>query len=141
MSETDKKEVKQTRQKRVPFGTKALKLSVNKEVEGYHLHWFNDEPGRIYKAEMAGYTFVTPEEVGLEARDGNQVKVYSGLQKDRITPMYSYLMKIPLEFYEEDNKAKGQVQDTIDAAIRGGTLEQRAGDGRYIPKSGIKYST
>lgn len=141
MADLDKTQGKQTRQKRVPFGTKTLKLGVNKTIEGFHLRYINDEPGRLHRAEMGGYSFVSPEEVGLEVRDGERVRMHAGIQADGRTPLYSYLMKIPMEFHEEDVRNNQATQDSIDASIRGGTHEGRAGDGRYIPQSGIKYST
>ena len=46
------------------FNATQAKLTVNKQIPGYHLHIFNDEPGRIQTAIDGGWEFVTPDEVG-----------------------------------------------------------------------------
>jgi hypothetical protein len=138
-----KEEVKQEtrkREKRRPFGVPVSRLGVSKEIEGYHLRWINDEPGRIALAQESGYEFVTPEEVG-RADEGTQVKEHVGTGRDDVTPMYAYLMKIPMEWYLEDKQARDLIQDQFDDAIRKGQLERRAGDGRYVPDGGISYKT
>ena len=40
------------------------KLKVSHGIPGYHLHIFNDDPGRIQAALDGGYEFVSPDEVG-----------------------------------------------------------------------------
>lgn len=140
MAETIKKE----RQKRIPFGTKTSKLELAIKDPAYHYRYFNDSPGRIQRALDAGYTFVEPEEVGKDPREGreeNKVAIYAGTQTDGVTPLYSYLMKIPMEFYLEDDAVKNLNLDSIDAAIKGGKIDQTAGDNRYIPKEGISIKT
>lgn len=129
------------RQKRRPFGVPVSKLSVNELIEGYHLRWINDEPGRIANAQDSGYLFVEPSEVGRESREDNKVKELVGVQRDEKTPMFAYLMKIPMEFYLEDRQLLNEQLDEIDNAIRGGKIDRQAGDGRYVPEGGISYKT
>jgi hypothetical protein len=129
------------RQKRRPFGVPVSKLSVNGLIEGYHLRWINDEPGRISNAQDSGYSFVEPSEVGRESREDNKVKELVGVQRDEKTPMFAYLMKIPMEFYLEDRALMNEQLDEIDNAIRGGKIDRQVGDGRYVPEGGISYKT
>jgi hypothetical protein len=124
-------------EKRRPFGVPVSRLSVSQEIEGYHLRWINDEPGRIALAQESGYSFVEPHEVGRTGED--KVKELSGVQRDERTPMYMYLMKIPMEFYLEDRNVLKSQQDNIDDAIRGGKLV--SGENRYVPEGGISYKT
>ena len=46
-------------------------------------------------------------------------------------------MRIPQEFYDEDQKIKQERVERIDKEIKGGTFEQGPGDKRYSPQ-GIK---
>ncbi len=139
---TEGAEVKttRTREKRRPFGVPVSRLSIAQEIEGYHLRWVNDEPGRLHQAQESGYEFVEPAEVGRSDRDDNRVKELAGTLRDG-SPMFTYLMKIPTEWYLEDRELVNQQADKIDDAIRSGRLEKQNGDGRYIPSSGITYKT
>lgn len=134
------KKEERTRAKRRPFGVPTSRLGVYKEIEGFHLRWVNDEPGRLSLAQESGYEFVAPEEVG-RSDEGTQVKELVGVSRDEVTPMYAYLMKIPMEWYLEDKQARDLIQDKFDDAIRQGQLERQAGDGRYVPDGGISYKT
>jgi hypothetical protein len=141
--EGDKDKVSEVRtlEKRRPFGVANSKLGINREIEGYHLRWINDTPGRLAMAQESGYEFVTPEEVGRVPLDREKTKVKEladTTSKDG-SPIYAYLMKLPQEWYEADNKIREQPQDQFDDAIRAGSIENSAG--RYIPKGGISYKT
>jgi hypothetical protein len=124
------------RKSRKPFGIPRSKLSVAMLVEGYHLHWVNDTPGRIHEAISGDYEFVSPKEVGVEEKD-DRVKRLVGTNEDG-SAMYAYLMKIREEWYEEDQKELQSVQEAIDYQIRNGKLEDTGG--RYVPKNGIKIN-
>ena len=117
------------REKRVPFGVARTKLEVPMTLEGFHLHWVNDSPGRVMEAQRGGYTFVDPKEVGA-TDSGSQVKRLVGKDESGAA-LYAYLMKIEIGFYNED---QGLIQAEVakfDQAIKRGTLEQVAGDNRY----------
>jgi len=131
------------RNKRRHFGAPQSRLSIFKDIEesGFHPRWINDSPGRLHQAQESGYTFVEPAEVGREAGDENKVKELAGVQRDGVTPMFAYLMKIPMEWYLEDREALDESTSKIDDAIRNGRLEKTAGDGRYVPNGGITYKT
>ena len=49
-------------------------------------------------------------------------------------------MRIPKEWYDEDQAEKQKEPDRVDEAIGKGQLEERPGDNRYIPDSGIKIN-
>jgi len=127
------------RNKRKSFGSAQLKLQVDQTIDGFHIRWVNDEPGRLQYAQDCGYSFVEPEEVKWEANKESRIKVLAGTQKDKITPMYTYLMKLPMEYYLEDKKLYMEKNKQFEDAIRGGKLDREPGDGRYIPSGGISY--
>lgn len=129
-----------SQEKRRPFGVPVSRLSIFKEIDGYHLRWINDEPGRLALAQESGYTFVEPSEVGRASNDDNMVKELVGTQRDN-SPMFAYLMKIPMEYYLEDRNLMDNKLDKIDDSIRRGNYERQSGDGRYVPDGGITYKT
>jgi hypothetical protein len=107
-----------TERKRIPMSVPRTKLAVQ-EIPGYHLHWMLGTPDRLAQAQQAGYTFVEKDEVAL-----NNHSLGSKLTTDGNTDMGSrvshvagsevssdgqavrlYLMKIPEEWWQEDQKA------------------------------------
>lgn len=116
--------------RRIPFGAHEQRLHLEKR-EGFHRHWFNDRPGRVQRAEAAGYAFVLdtngkPETRPVGVREGG-----GGL--------IAYAMEIPQELYDEDFLAGQKVVDDIDASIKQGKLAAKEPDARYTP-AGRKIS-
>lgn len=136
-----------TRGKRASFNGTEGKLRVSHQIPGYHLHIFNDTPGRIEQALEVGYTFVSPDEVGGTSTNvvsrntdlGDKVRFLVGT--DGLNPQYGYLMKLPQEYYEEDQKELQDRNDLSDKAIRSGKLNKdgQSSDGFY--DAGIKMSS
>lgn len=135
VSETLEEKVTRLRKERVPIGVPEKKWScpVN---DGYHYRVFNDNwmtrPGNIQKAKAAGYEFVDSES------DRQKPQIVG--TNDNGTAITGYLMRIPQEIFDEDQKAKQKEVDRIDEQIKAGSLQQSAGDRRYIPSTGIKIS-
>lgn len=137
------------RTSRKSFNGTEGKLKVNHQIDGYHLHIFNDSPGRIEQALDVGYEFVSPDEVGgvgvgTVSRNtdiGDKVRFLVGTD-DKQNAQYAYLMKIRNEFFEEDQAALQARVDKTDAAIRQGQLTKdgHSTEGFYVPREGIKMS-
>ena len=132
------------------FNATQAKLTVNKQIPGYHLHIFNDEPGRIQTAIDGGWEFVTPDEVG-GVKDsvtsgntdlGDKVRFLVGTS-EKGDGLYAYLMKIKEEWWEEDQAEIQKRNDRVDDAIRGGVnvASGTSAEGFYSPKGGISYKT
>jgi hypothetical protein len=148
-SATPRERTTATRGKRGTFNGTEGKLRIGHHIDGYHLHIFNDTPGRIEQALNVGYEFVKPDEVGGTAVNvvsrntdvGDKVRFLVGTDSNN-EPQYAYLMKLKQEFYEEDQSALQAKNDAVDAAIRGGknTGEGHSTDGFYTPQGGIKLS-
>ena len=139
--------VKRTRKKRGTFNGTEGKLSVAHLIDGYHLHILNDVPGRISQAIDSGYEFVTPDEVGgatnnnVTSRNtdlGDKVRFLVG-HNDQGNELFGYLMKIPQEWYDEDQQLLQGRNDKVDNAIRKGKVvaEGQSADGFYVPSGGI----
>ena len=113
---------------RKPFGAMEQKLAYP-EREGFHRHWFNDTPGRIQRAQEAGYNHV-------QDSDGKNVQRNVGVAEGG-GALVAFLMEIPLEWYQEDMKLQQDQRDETENAIKRGQFESKEGDGRYIPSQGI----
>lgn len=114
-------------------GTKQLEVP---EREGFHRRWFRGEPGRIAKAQRAGYTFVNPDDVELNNFDlggdaklsgntdmGTRVSVISGDGLDSTgQPSRMYLMECPDEYYEASRDIIEERNENIAEALRGGKI-------------------
>ena len=140
------------RQERIPFGQARMQLA-STGIPGYHLHWINDwhqtMPDRINQALRAGYQFVSQQEVDVSpglasfsADLSDRVSRIVGSRPDG-APITAYMMKIPLEFYEEHQAAVTDRAAKVEQAIKRGNIKGKVGeDGRYIPKdSPIKMSS
>jgi len=123
---------KPKRRERIPFGTPVSKLKGPKDPN-FVYRYFNDswmkEPDRVKRAKEAGYEIVDGYDsitVGTN-EDGSAIK--------------GVLMRIPKEWYDEDQKAKMRELDKVDAEINRGKFQEKPGDRRYVPTSGINVET
>jgi len=142
--ESTKVERPRERKRGVFNGTQG-KLQVGNEIPGFHLHIFNDTPGRIQNATENGYEFVHPSEVGgvmenVTSRNtdlGDKVRFLVGAG-EKGEPMYAYLMKIKEEWWLEDQAELQKKNDKTDAAIRSGKTPGVDSSGFY--NAGIKVN-
>ena len=118
-----------TAPQRVPFGAMTLTLHVEARP-GFFQHWFNDVPGRIERAKLAGYT---------NRADPEGRPICRTVGKDEAAkPITAYLMEIPREWYDQDiGLQQSELEERL-ADIRHG----RSGPGgndptRYVGKQGI----
>ncbi|GAA4478325.1 hypothetical protein [Gluconacetobacter asukensis] len=98
---------------RRPFGLREQKLAYP-DREGYHRHWFNDEPGRIARAGDAGYKQVLDE-------SGKPVSMTVGVARGGGAQI-AYLMEIPAEWYREDMAAQESGHRELMEQIREGRV-------------------
>lgn len=117
------------RKAREPFGGAEYKMNAPKRP-GYHLHWFNDRPGRVDRAKRAGYEHVLDER-------GSPVSMVVDTQPGIGGGMLAYAMEIPEELWREDMKAAQKKIDVTEDAIRRGVYNQKPQDHRYVPRTGI----
>ena len=113
------------RKERVPFGSTTQKLGGRGMNDGFHYRTFNDnwahDPNRIQRARDAGYEVV---------EGAKRISVGTNSDSSSITGI---LMRIPQEFYDEDQDKKLQPVREIQEMIKSGTFKQEQGDGRYVP--------
>ena len=148
--ELDRK--RRARKHRVKFGSSEQKLGISKDQQEYFerkgevCRWFNDKTGRLERAEGLEWRYVTKDEIApggigktgdttAVENMGNKVSRVVGKEDDG-TPITAYLMAIPKEFYEDDQKEKSEKLLEKEKAISQGIDSQgRPGDkeGRYVP--------
>src|SRR5512143_1688839 len=119
------------RSNRKPFGALEQKLNYPQR-DGYHRHWFNDVPGRIERSKEAGYEHVKDAE-------GKNISRIVGTAEGG-GALIGFLMEIPEEWFQADMAEQQKQVDAKENAMRRGELESQEGDGRYVPKQGIKIS-
>lgn len=121
----------------IPMAMGVEKLAVP-EKPGFHRRWFRDNPGRILRAQRAGYQFVQQGEVDVVNTDlggdaknsgstdlGTRVSVVSGEGISEVTgqPNRLILMEIPLDLYQLSRKVVEERNDTIADALTGRDIE------------------
>lgn len=125
-------DVRVTEANRIPMSAPHQKLAVP-EIPGYHLHWHLSK--NVPRALQAGYTHVTlddsvqvantgladPKNVSGSTDLGHNVSIIAGDSQDGTSePDRLYLMKIPLEWWQQDQKALLQRNESIAQQLRGG---------------------
>ncbi len=130
-----------TRRRRGVFNGTQLKLTVQNQIPGYHLHIFTDAGNRIHDAEEDGYEFVSPKEIGgvstnVVSRNGDLGDRVRFLVNPRAegSEQFGYLMKTREEWYQEDQANLAAKNNMIDNAIRKGKIT--GGDDSFYVKPG-----
>jgi len=129
------------RKERIPYGSPRSRMGTVKR-EGYVQRWVKDHKGFLGHAKEGGYDFVSKENGEFIEKDERNRDVGLGNYKSIISDRdgtRSYLMEIPEEFYEMDQKAKNDNIDSSESVIRAGKGNggNHGTDGRYIPSEGI----
>lgn len=138
---------------RIPMSAPVQRLQTV-DLPGFHTHWMRSTPERIQQALRAGYTFVQDEEVQLNYKGlassplgggnsdlGSQVSVPAGRTDDQGQTVRLILMKLPLDLWDQDQKAMDNRQDKIAEALRSGQIgRENSPSGtdqaeRYIPQN------
>jgi hypothetical protein len=137
-----------------PMTTQQLRLEVP-ERPGWHRRWFRGNPGRLARAQQAGYRFVDEKDCDVNNHDlagdstaagstdlGSRVSVISGESGQGGQPTRMYLMECPMELYEHGRSILEQRNDQVAAALRGGTVgagsqgeSQKDVQNRYVMKN------
>ena len=130
-----------THRDRVPFSANRKRLQIDEKFEGFVTRWFNDQDGRLERAQEAGYVFVERKEVprlgqGALHQDNSDInsKVSKIVSKGDKKPLRAYLMKIKEEWYNEDQETKEGGNRKIDEALRQGQPGGNVVENQYVPK-------
>lgn len=107
---------------RVPMSGQRLRMHISEEEQdpAFHYAWINDDGDLIFRAKRAGYTHVEREEMPT----WGEISVDSANSVDSVISMpvgqgkTAYLMKQPMEFYEEDKAAADRLVDAREADMK-----------------------
>ncbi len=132
---------------RVPFGGPRLKLQLSEQDmkafkdRGMVPRWFNDEGGRVERAQGGGYNFVKPEyatslgqgSLHLDGKDPESGARVSQIVNRSEPITRAYLMEISKKFFDEDQRAKETVNAKVDDALALGGKSGSDLEGAYRP--------
>lgn len=118
-----------------PMSTATLRLEVPNKP-GWHRHWFRGTPGRLARAQQAGYRFVDQGDCDVNNFDlagdskaagstdlGSRVSVSAGDEgsvEGQAGRMY--LMECPENLFEHSQEILGERLDKIADALKGGMV-------------------
>lgn len=106
------------RKKRTPVGGARDVLTLTGKDPNYEYRFVVDVPGRIQRFLDGGWEVVTdPHEVGQVVVDRG-TRVGSAVTKASGDGRTLVAMRIPKEWYDEDQKAKQERLDALDASMR-----------------------
>jgi hypothetical protein len=117
-----------TRPKRVPLGQRN-RLSFGKQDPNFVYRVINDQDERLQQAQEAGYEFVTGDEPLGDKRAAEGGKIDSRVSKPVGNNTRGYLMRIPKEFYDEDQNAKMGKVDEVEKALKPDKKAGQYGEG------------
>lgn len=126
-NQTEKSRIDDSRPKRVPINGGRDILTVKGIPENLHACWVNDYNVERYKD--AGYSFWTGNvTVGDTKVDNASSLTDSVVSKAVGNNVTAYVMVIPKELYDEDQKAMAQEVKEKEAIL---FRQQKQGEGRY----------
>lgn len=109
-----------TRKERIPVSANRAPLSVKGfDEKNYQGRFVNDVGDRIARFLDGGYEFVAKDGTSVgETTVDSSSGLDSRVKKPVGQGIYAYLMRLPRELYNEDQKAKQRELDRLDEAIK-----------------------
>ncbi len=121
-------EKRASRPKRTPLGARN-RLTFGAQDPNFVYRVINDQDDRLKRAQEAGYEFVVSDEQLGDKRVAEGGKVDSRVSKPVGNGVRGFLMRIPREYYDEDQQAKAQRIDDVEAAMKPNTSKGEYGSG------------
>lgn len=116
------------RPKRTPLGARA-RLSFGKQDPNFVYRVINDQDDRLVQAQEAGYEFVMGDEKLGDNRVAEGGKIDSRISKPVGNGVRGFLMRIPKDYYEEDQAAKAASIDETEKAMKPNKAKGEYGEG------------
>ena len=116
------------RPKRTPLGARN-RLTFDKQDPNFVYRVINDQDDRLQKAQEAGYEFVVSDEQLGDKRVAEGGSVDSRVSKPVGNGVRGFLMRIPREYYEEDQSAKAERIDATEASMKPNAAKGEYGSG------------
>lgn len=116
------------KKKRTPLGARNRLTFDNLDPE-YKYRVINDVDARLMDAEAAGYEFVESNEQLGDERVAEASSMGSRVSKPVGGGTTGYLMRIPMEYYEEDQAAKAARVDATETTMNPDASKGQYGEG------------
>jgi len=122
-----------SKKNRTPIGARS-RMSFRGLEEGYKYRVFNDVDDRLHRAQEAGYEFVEADE-----KLGDPVVAEGSIPGSKVAKpvgggITGYLMRIPEDWYKEDQQAKQAEVLKSEEALQPKTDEGQYGEGLQTEK-------
>lgn len=116
------KVTREKRPKRIPMSGQRMRMHIDEDDKdpAFHYAWINDQRGLIQRAIKAGYEHVTTAEIpswgeaDVDSADSSSSLVSMPVG-DKII---AYLMKQPMEYYEEDQAEHAALVDARETDMK-----------------------
>ena len=119
---------KPARKQRVPVsGGERNVLTVRGKEEGFEYRWVNHDPDRIQRFLDAAWEPVTQDVTVGDRKVDSSSGTSSVVERGVGAGKKALLMRVPKEFYDEDQKAKAVKLDEIETAMKQNALKDRYG--------------
>ena len=131
--------VRASRPERIPLDGSRTRLALDeaKLDPAFHYKWVNDVDDRIMRYQNAYYEHVSGEEglqIGQRSIDSSTGEVASVVSRDGGGGITVYLMKIPIEYYNEDKAVKEEATER-----RADAFKQSLNSGQEGIYGGVKF--
>lgn len=102
---------------RTPLGARN-RLTFGEQDPNYVYRVINDQDDRLQRAQEAGYEFVVSDTQLGDKRVAEGGSIDSRVSKPVGNGVRGFLMRIPREYYDDDQKAKAARIDDIEQAMK-----------------------
>lgn len=116
------------RPKRTPLGQRN-RLSFGSQDPNFVYRVINDQDERLKQAQEAGYEFVVSDEQLGDKRAAEGGKIDSRVSKPVGNGVRGFLMRIPKEYYTEDQDAKMSKIDEMEKSLKPDKKAGQYGEG------------
>lgn len=110
-----------SRPTRIPMSGSRKRMHVDADLfPGYHIAWINDQKDLIYRAKRALYENVLTSEIpGWGSSDVDAADSASSLVSMKVdNDTTAYLMKLPMEYWEQDQAEKQKLNEARTADMK-----------------------
>lgn len=117
-----------SKKQRIPLGSRNRLTFTNLE-DGYKYRVINDQDDRIARALDAGYEFVESDEKLGDTRVAEGTVQGANVAKPVGNGVTGYLMRIPEDWYKEDQKVKMKKIDELEKSMQPDKSGNQYGEG------------
>lgn len=106
---------------RIPMSGSRKRMHVDPDLfPDFHIAWINDNKDLVYRAKRAGYEHVMVDEIpGWGNSDPDSGSPTDSMVSMKVgASMVAYLMKLPIELWEEDQQTKREENEARTSSMK-----------------------